>query len=88
VKAFTQRPMPGNMNVGIAELHLGEALLGQKRYREAVKPLTDAHDLLKTGPPVFASKLDDTRRALAHAYQALNEPDKAAIYQGELVKPH
>jgi len=88
VKAFTQRPLPGNMNVGIAEVHLGEALLGQKRYREAVKPLTDAHDLLKTGPLVFASKLDDTRRSLAHAYQALNEPDKAAVYQGELVKPH
>jgi tetratricopeptide (TPR) repeat protein len=88
VKALTDHPLPGNMNVGVAELNLGEALLGQKRYQEALKPLSDAQDLFKTGPPTIAPRLEDSRRDLLRVYEALNLPDKAASLRAEIGKSH
>jgi tetratricopeptide (TPR) repeat protein len=81
VQAFTARPLPGNPNVGVAELTLGEALLGQKRYKEAIEPLSAAHEIFKTAPSAFAKKMEDDRRDLVQAYTAINVPEKAAQYQ-------
>jgi len=84
VKAFTQRPLPGNMNVPTAELRLGKALLGEKRFKDALKLLSDAYESLKTGPPSFAGELADAGRELIEVYNALHEPDKAASLQTEI----
>jgi len=58
VTALTARPLPGNMNVGFAQLNLGEAVLKQKRYQEAVEPLTAAYEILKTGSGVPKGRLE------------------------------
>jgi len=70
--AFTKHPLPGNMNVAVAELRLGEALLGQERFREALDPLSKACEQLKTAPPSFASQFDESRRALMRVHMVLD----------------
>ena len=81
VKALTRQPLPGNIGVGLAKLYLGEALLGEKRYRDAEEPLSQAYDQLKTAPPSLASQLEDSRRDLVRVRQALHEPGEEAQHQ-------
>jgi len=87
VRAFTQIPHAGNPSVGVAELILGEALMGQKRYKEAVDPLSEAHDVLKASPPTFAKRLEEDRRNLVQLYNALHLPLKAAVFESESTPP-
>ena len=87
VSALTARPLPGNMSVGAVQLNLGEALLGQKRYRDAEAPIVAAHAILTNQPVAFKAKLDDSRRDLVIIYTALKEPDKAEQYRAELAAP-
>lgn len=86
VKALTERPLPGNMTVGIAELVLGEALLKQRKYREAVEPLSAAHEVFKDGPPSIGKELPKVREDLMEVYEALHEPEKASIFRAEMGK--
>jgi tetratricopeptide (TPR) repeat protein len=88
VKALTQRPLPGNVNVGLAELYLGEALLGEKRFHDAEEPLSQAYDQLKAAPPSFVSQLEDSRRDLVLVHEALHEPSEAARYQSAFSLQH
>jgi tetratricopeptide (TPR) repeat protein len=80
VTALTAR-LPGNMNVGVAELNLGEAVLKQKRYQEAVGPLTAAHEILKTVSGAPKGRLEEAGADLVLAYEALHKPDLAAKFR-------
>lgn len=81
VKALTAQPLPGNMGVGVAQLNLGEAILRQKRYQEAVEPLSAAYEILKNGPSTTAPRLQQVRGDLVETYEALKRPDLAASFQ-------
>ncbi|HYK60909.1 MAG TPA: tetratricopeptide repeat protein [Bryobacteraceae bacterium] len=81
VQALTEKPLPGNMNVGLAELNLGESLLRQNRYQEAVAPLLAAYEVLNRGGAPYATRLDATRRYLAEAYEKLGQPNNAARFR-------
>lgn len=78
VKALTARPMPGNKSVGMAQLNLGEALLGQKRYAEAEAPLEAAYGIFKDHPGTYAPRLEEARKDLAQVYEKLKQPERAA----------
>jgi serine/threonine protein kinase len=84
VKALTERLLPGNMNVAVAQLTLGEALLGQRRFQDAVEPLSAARDVLGKGPSTFATILEEDLRDLIDVYVALEKPDKASIFRSEM----
>jgi tetratricopeptide (TPR) repeat protein len=81
VQVLTEKPLPGNMSVGLAEMNLGESLLRQNRYQEAIAPLLAAYEVLKGGPASLASRLDATRRYLAEAYEKLGRPNNAARFR-------
>jgi len=81
VQALTEKPLPGNMNVGLAELNLGESLLRQNRYQEALAPLLAAYEVLNRGGAPYATRLDATRRYLAEAYEKLGQPNNAARFR-------
>ena len=81
VKVLTEKPLPGNMSVGLAEMNLGESLLRPNRYQEAVAPLLAGYEALKGGSASLASRLDATRRYLAEAYEKLGQPDNAARFR-------
>ncbi len=50
VNALTERPLTGNVSVGVVEVSLGRALLRQKRYREAENRLTSGYAILIKQP--------------------------------------
>jgi serine/threonine-protein kinase len=83
LKTLTAQPHPGNLNIGIAHLDLGEARLRQKRYREAVGPLTAAHDILKAGQGPLAAKFQESLTELAELYDALGDSARAAQIRAE-----
>jgi len=87
IHAFAQHPSSLNYNAGVANLHLGEALLGERREKEALAALADANNILRTAPPSFARKLEESRRDLVVAYLGLHEPNKAALYRFDAAKP-
>jgi tetratricopeptide (TPR) repeat protein len=87
-QALVKASQPGSINSGLAQLNLGEALLGQKRYQEAIEPLSAAYEILKTAPPSLAYKLQDDRRDLVQAYIAMNLPEKAAQYRLQSDQSH
>jgi serine/threonine-protein kinase len=83
VAALTEKPLPGNMNVGIAHMNLGRALLGEKRFKDAEKSLLAAYEVLKneTGKPTI---IQEARTSLAEVYDALKQPESAARYRAAL----
>jgi serine/threonine-protein kinase len=72
-----------HLNIGIARLKLGRALVGQRRYREAEPSLISGYAILtkKTSPSV--SWLQAGREDLAAVYDALGQPEKARVYRDE-----
>jgi tetratricopeptide (TPR) repeat protein len=86
VTALTAQPRPGNKSLGIAQLNLGEALLGQKRYGEAAAPLAAAYSIFGDQPGTYIGKLQDARRDLVEVYGALKQPEKEAKFRAELAR--
>jgi tetratricopeptide (TPR) repeat protein len=84
INALMAHPFPGNMSVGVTQITLGEALLGQKRYSEAILPLEAGYEMLKQKPGAFAAKLQDVRKDLAQIYDLLKQPEKAAKLHAEI----
>ncbi|MBV8847308.1 MAG: tetratricopeptide repeat protein, partial [Bryobacterales bacterium] len=62
VQVLTEKPLPGNMSVGLAELNLGESLLRQNRYQEAIAPLSAAYELLNGGSDTVAKRREVARQ--------------------------
>jgi eukaryotic-like serine/threonine-protein kinase len=74
---------PDNINVGIARIKLGHALLSEKRYADAEPELLAGYAVVKTSAP-SASWLVKARHDLAEDYDALKQPQKAAAFRAEL----
>jgi serine/threonine-protein kinase len=73
-----------HLNVAIARIKLGRALVPQHRYADAeVESLAGYGILIKqTDPP--ANWLQNARKDLVEEYGALRQPEKAAKFQAEL----
>ena len=82
IQIFVDTLPAGHLNVGIAEIKLGHALLMEHRYRDA-----EAHSLLRLRnrhPPdqsLGELSRDCAPSNLAGLYDALNEPQKARKYR-------
>ena len=72
---------PGHQLIGIARVRLGRAILGQRRYREAEAESLAGYQILtkQTHPP--ERWVAYAREDLAAAYDALKQPERAAIYR-------
>jgi serine/threonine-protein kinase len=72
------------MNVGIAHIKLGRTLVREKRYRDgAVESLAGYKLVAKEAEPT-SSWLQAARTDLVEDYEALHEPEKAAVYRAEM----
>jgi serine/threonine-protein kinase len=83
IRRFAKASLPpDNINVGIARIKLGDALLGQKtkRYADAEAELLAGYDAVMKSAP-SASWLAKARQDLAEVYEALKQPDKAAAFR-------
>ncbi len=71
------------LDVGIARIRLGRTLVFEKRYREAEAELLEGYRLVsqRSGPSTIW--LQNARADLASTYEALHEPEKAALYRAE-----
>jgi eukaryotic-like serine/threonine-protein kinase len=79
-----ERTTPGHVNIGINRVKLGRSLVMQRRYREAIaESLAGYQNLVKQMNP-SAPWLQDARKDLVTAYEALNEPERAAPFRREL----
>jgi len=86
IKALTAGPLAKNVNAGIAELDLGESVLKQKRFQEAVAPLMAAYQILKASAGAKLP-LDQVCASLAETYEALHEPERAASFRAKIGHP-
>jgi uncharacterized protein HemY len=84
VKALTERPLTGNVGVGVVGVFLGRALLRQNHYREAESHLTSGYAILIKQPGAFPPRLQEAREDLATVYDALRQPVQAAKFRTEL----
>jgi len=73
-----------HLNVAIARIKLGRALVPQHRYQDAEIESVAGYGILmkQTNPP--ATWLQNARKDLAEEYSALHQPEKAAKFQAEL----
>ena len=72
------------MNMGIARIKLGRALVRQSRFREAEEPLLSGYAILSRQANPSLIHLQNARQDLVSVYDALKEPGKAQKYQTEL----
>jgi len=73
------------LNVGIARIKLGRTLEREKRYKDAEAELLAGSQLVSSQTGESSSWLRAARADLVRVYKGLQEPDKAAQYQAELL---
>ena len=83
VASLIRQPRPGDPAVGISHAILGRALLKQKRFEEAEKPLLAGYEILKSGPQQYLVRLQDARKDLAEVYESLRQTSQADRFRGE-----
>jgi serine/threonine-protein kinase len=81
---YAQTLPADHLNVAIARIKLGRALLPQHRYADAETQSLAGYGILmkKTHPP--ANWLENARKDLVEEYGALHQPVQAAKFQAEL----
>jgi serine/threonine-protein kinase len=83
--AVYARTVPaGHVNVGIARIKLGRALLRQRRAREAQVESQAGYDILAKQMTPTARWLEVAREDLAEEAEGLGQPEQAARYRAEL----
>jgi serine/threonine-protein kinase len=75
-----------HLYVGIARIKLGRALLRGRRYPEAVQETLAGYEIVSKQSDPAVTWLQNARRDLIAAYEALERPDQAAKYQAELAR--
>ncbi len=84
IQCYAKSLSPTHQFRAIAQIKLGRALTGEKRYAEAESETLAGYNMLlkQTSPTV--SWLQSARKDLATIYDALNQPEKAGRFRGEL----
>ena len=83
IELFTESQGPDHLNTGIARIKLGRALLGQRRWREAVAESRAGRDILnalEAAPRAFIDAATDDIKA---AESALGDKDEAQPLSGQ-----
>ncbi len=83
IDIYTNTLPPTHTNIGIARIKLGRTLLRQKRYAEAVAESLAGYEILKPQMDPAVSWLQNARRDLADGYDALKQPERAAVFRAE-----
>jgi eukaryotic-like serine/threonine-protein kinase len=84
VQRFNQALPAGHVNIGIAQIRLGRALAGEKRYPEAVVESLAGYSILTKQASPSAKWLQEARQDLAGIYDALKEPQNASKFRAEI----
>jgi serine/threonine protein kinase/Tfp pilus assembly protein PilF len=84
VEGYTQTLSPDHLYTGIAQIKLGRALAGQKRYAEAEGHTLAGYKILTKQTSPSVTWLESARKTLVTIYDALNQPEKAAEFRAEL----
>ena len=80
--AIFRRTLPADhLNVGIARIKLGRALLRQGRFAEAVEESLAGHDIIARQADAGVSFLTAARADLATAYDSLGQHERAARFR-------
>ncbi len=86
VRRFTEALSADHLYAGIARIKLGRALIRQHLCAEAEAQSLAAYGILMKQTSPSVSWLKSARENLAEEYDALNQPEKAAKFRGELAK--
>jgi serine/threonine-protein kinase len=83
VARFAATQGPTSLNVGIARIKLGRAILRQSRFEEAERETLAGYEIVSREAAPTVSFLTAAREDLAAAYDALGRPDRAAHFRAE-----
>lgn len=84
LRRFERVPLPpDNMNVGIARIKLGHALLCQKKYVAAEPELLNGYAVVSKHADPSVSWLTKGRQDLVDVYGALGQPAKATAFRAK-----
>jgi serine/threonine-protein kinase len=72
--------------VGIARVRLGRALLLDKRYQDAEAESRVGYEILTKQPGAPERWMQNARTDLAHEYEALHQPEKAAKFRPDALE--
>jgi eukaryotic-like serine/threonine-protein kinase len=78
--------VPDQRYTGLAQIRLGAALAGGKRYTEAERHTLAGYQTLRNLGNSSAAELRDASKALVDIYVALNEPAKADEFRAALTR--
>jgi serine/threonine-protein kinase len=81
---YAQTLPADHLNVGIAQIKLGRALLRQGRFAEAVTQTTAGYEIVAKQTTPSIGWLQNARRDLVAAYDSLGTPEKGTRYRTEL----
>ena len=84
ITLFAETQSPTHVNVGIARLKLGRALLRQGRLNEAEPELLAGMDILTKQTSASVAWLKNGREDLVALYEAMKQPEKAERYRAAL----
>jgi serine/threonine-protein kinase len=84
LEAYSGAIPPGHLDIAIARVKLGRALLRQKRYAEAERSTRAGYEVLVALTDPSISFLRAARKDLIQDYTALGLPDTAARFRAEL----
>ena len=83
VARYTEALSPDDLNTGIARIKLGRALIGQRRFDEALGESLAGYEIVSRLTEPTVSWLRSARSDLVAAYEALNQPEKAERFRTE-----
>jgi serine/threonine-protein kinase len=84
IQVFSETLPADHLNMGIAQIKLGRALLRQSQYSEAETHILSGYAILSKQANPSVSFLQKARQDLISVYDALREPEKAQKYRAEL----
>jgi len=86
LQIYSQTLPADHLNVGIARVRLGRALLLNKHYQEAETESRGGYEILVKLPSAPQRWMQNARTDLAREYEALHQPAQAAKFRSDLVE--
>jgi hypothetical protein len=82
---FTETLPPGNSNIAIARIKLGQALVGQRKFQDVMRESRAGYDVLSKEATPSMRFLQIARGNLAAAHAALGDSVSAARFRADSV---
>jgi serine/threonine-protein kinase len=84
IRRYKETLPADNVNLAIAHIKLGRALLHENRYKDAEPETLAGYEILIKQSSPSTSFIHAARKDLAAEYEALNQPQQAARFRAEL----